>query len=180
MSEIKFNLNEKIVKYLDEKSISQTKLAKLTGISQQNLNRVLNSDDIKVSQLHIITKALKLPITYFFDGKENVTNEEIQGYKEKIQLLEDLISREKRLKFERYIDEVNNILRYDFAYLPEGTKDKLRTHMVEGINEFNSIINSMVNSMYFEISKLTKDEIRNTINEKLLDLNKEKVSKNKN
>ena len=75
------SINNKILKYLQDKKISQVELAKRTNILPQNLNRLLNADDIKLSQLIAITKALDLPLTYFFEGNENVSTEKKQEFK---------------------------------------------------------------------------------------------------
>src|ERR1017187_443390 len=99
------NTNKKILKYLEDKGINHSVLVKKTGISKQNLSRILSADDIKLSQLIEITKALDLPLTYFIDGKEKISNEEIEKYKERItELEEDLVERKKWTKvLERHI-----------------------------------------------------------------------------
>ncbi|MDF2447506.1 MAG: Cro/C1-type DNA-binding domain [Bacteroidota bacterium] len=64
------SINKAILKYLDEKGISHSVLVRKTGISKQNLSRILGSDDLKISQLNEICKALNLPVTYFFGVNE--------------------------------------------------------------------------------------------------------------
>lgn len=76
------SINKKILKYLEEKGINHSVLVKKTGISKQNLSRILgSSDDLKVSQLVEICKALDVPNTFFFEGKENDSNKEIEDLK---------------------------------------------------------------------------------------------------
>ncbi|HCQ30237.1 MAG TPA: hypothetical protein DIU39_08130 [Flavobacteriales bacterium] len=58
-------LNEIIKKYIEEKGIKLSELAKKTGISAQNLSRILHAKDLKVSQLFSISDALNLPYDYF-------------------------------------------------------------------------------------------------------------------
>ncbi|HXB40549.1 MAG TPA: helix-turn-helix domain-containing protein [Bacteroidia bacterium] len=89
-------VNKRIVKYLEDRGINNSVLAKKAGLSKQNLSRVLSSNDIKLSQLLSITKALELPLTYFFDGNENVTNE-IESYKQKIIELENSLKDKTQL-----------------------------------------------------------------------------------
>jgi DNA-binding Xre family transcriptional regulator len=103
-------INKKILKYLEDKGINHSVLVKKTGISKQNLSRILSSDDIKFSQLIEITKALDLPLTFFIDGKDKVSNEEIENYKERIsELEEELVERRKWTKaLERHIIGVGN------------------------------------------------------------------------
>lgn len=48
-----------------------TEVAKLIGTSQQNLSKSLSSLDIKTGLVEKIAKALKLPISYFFDEDNN-------------------------------------------------------------------------------------------------------------
>lgn len=123
------DVNKIIREYLKSKGVSQFELAKLTGISQPNIHRLLNANDIKISQLSKITKALKLPITYFFDGKEHVANEEIDGYNKRIAELEEMLGDKRRIIIERERQEVeqvkkllNDILGDEFKELSEQDK----------------------------------------------------------
>ena len=98
------DVNKKILKYLEDKGINHSVLVKKTGISKQNLSRILSSDDIKYSQLAQITTALDLPLTYFIDGKEKISNEEIEGYKETIaDLKEDIADKKEQIKGHKHL-----------------------------------------------------------------------------
>jgi transcriptional regulator with XRE-family HTH domain len=68
-------INKKILAYLKQERISQSELAVKTGIIQQNLNRLLKSKEMKVSQMLKITEALGLPTDYFLAVKESVNKE---------------------------------------------------------------------------------------------------------
>lgn len=131
MKDIKFSINKAISDYLKKMNISQYELANKTGISQPNINRLLNSSDIKVSQLFKITKALELPVTYFFDGKEHINNEKIEGYKKRIEVLEEslrdkrsIIIEKERLEVERVKKTLQNILDNEYKSLSKEDKKK--------------------------------------------------------
>lgn len=52
------DVNNVIIKKVKEKNVKWSTLARKTGISKQNLCRILNSNDIKISQLILIAEAL--------------------------------------------------------------------------------------------------------------------------
>jgi transcriptional regulator with XRE-family HTH domain len=58
-------INEIIKHYIEEKGIKLSELARKTGISAQNLSRILQAKDLKVSQLFAISEALSVPYDYF-------------------------------------------------------------------------------------------------------------------
>ncbi len=58
-------INEIIKSYIEEKGIKLSELARKTGISAQNLSRILHAKDLKVSQLFSISEALNVPYDYF-------------------------------------------------------------------------------------------------------------------
>lgn len=103
------NVNNKVLAYLESKGIGQTGLAKKMGMSKQNLFRLLNSDDIKISQLVEITKALEVSFTYFFDGTENISNDEVERYKKRIVELEEMLGDKRRIIAEIEKHEVDNV-----------------------------------------------------------------------
>ncbi len=75
------SITEKVKEYMRLKNIPHTTLAEKLNTSNQNISRILNSDDLKVSTLEKIAKALDLPIKYFFDDdlKEVIELEEIKA-----------------------------------------------------------------------------------------------------
>lgn len=60
-------VNQKILEYLAENGIKQNHLAKKLGVSKQNLSRILNSDDLKVSMLIKICNVLNIKPTHFLN-----------------------------------------------------------------------------------------------------------------
>ncbi len=58
-------INDIIKSYIEEKGIKLSELARKTGISAQNLSRILQAKDLKVSQLFSISEALSVPYDYF-------------------------------------------------------------------------------------------------------------------
>jgi transcriptional regulator with XRE-family HTH domain len=82
-------LNELIKKYIDDHGIKLSELSKKTGISSQNLSRILHANDLKVSQLFAITEALNLPYDYF-----------IYCYEKKISNLNDCYESVKKIEEE--------------------------------------------------------------------------------
>ncbi|MBL7909528.1 MAG: helix-turn-helix transcriptional regulator [Bacteroidia bacterium] len=73
------NINTNIKKYIKEHGINITALARNTGFSKQNLIRILNSDDIKVSQVYKISEALDKDKKYFFNIKSEEEKKEIEA-----------------------------------------------------------------------------------------------------
>lgn len=162
------DVNKKIRDYVKNKGVSQFELAKLTGISQPNIHRLLNANDIKISQLSKITKALKLPITYFFDGKENVANEEIDAYKKRIGELEEMLGDKRRIIIERERHEVEqvkklleDILKNEFKDLSE--QDKTEAYEIV-VTEAKNATNGK--SFFYDLNK--RSEIIELINNDLI------------
>ena len=74
-------LNNEIVE--KERSISD--IARITGISKQNLSRILKGKDIKISQLILVLDAIGYPFEYFIINWYNVfyeTNAQLYGENE--------------------------------------------------------------------------------------------------
>ncbi len=85
------NINKNIVAYMAKHQVSQNDLAQKLGYTQANLSRILKADDIKISQLTKICEALNVPPYTFFDNVPNVSNEDIEGYKERIIIYENIM-----------------------------------------------------------------------------------------
>jgi MoaA/NifB/PqqE/SkfB family radical SAM enzyme len=60
-------INKAILKYLLDNGITITHLAKKLNLPNQNLGRILNHNDIKISQVFKISKALGLNEYHFFN-----------------------------------------------------------------------------------------------------------------
>lgn len=90
------NINARILAFLSANGLSITYLSKKTGISKQNLTRILNSSDIKISQLFLITKAIDKPITFFFTGNEYVSDSEYSSLLCRLKDLEEILN-DKRI-----------------------------------------------------------------------------------
>lgn len=68
------SVNNRIFKFLCENQITQAELAKRTGIQKPNINRIIYNDDLRVSHLVAISKALGVPDHYFlYDQKTTKT-----------------------------------------------------------------------------------------------------------
>jgi transcriptional regulator with XRE-family HTH domain len=156
-------VNSKILAYLVANNISQTKLASDTGIAQQNLSRLLKAKDIKLSQLSLITKALSLPITYFFDGNENISSKEILAYQEKINRLEKLLKIREKSEIEKYFATVKEILDYEFLDVSADIKKQVFKDFVDHLGE----LDEMVKGLSFAVSEQTKEMIRRSVSEKI-------------
>jgi transcriptional regulator with XRE-family HTH domain len=70
-------VNKKILDYIKIKGLSQSEIANKMNIAQSSLNRTLNSDDLKISQLIALCKAIEVSPNYFFDGTETIDNNKI-------------------------------------------------------------------------------------------------------
>lgn len=89
------SVNKNILSFLKGKAISQLELAKKLQTSHQGLNRILNSEDLKVSQLIEITKALDLPTHFFFDDYKEESNNNNEADKKRIAELEEILKDKK-------------------------------------------------------------------------------------
>lgn len=83
------SINKKILNYIKENGIIQSDLCKKLGYTQANLSRILNSDDIKVSQLEKICEALNINVGYFFGAEENQNSILLKRISELEEMLED-------------------------------------------------------------------------------------------
>lgn len=172
------SVNKKILEYLKTERISQSELATKTGIIQQNLNRMLNSKDMKVSQLLDITKALGLPLTYFIDSKAQVSNDEIEKKDKRIAELEKILDEKRRLddkmlKFEEKVlrEGIIDVLEIEFKNIKVNTKNELLIQLSEKLDNFYPIQNSPAN---YAKDELLKDFIINELKKMI-----NKIEKNK-
>lgn len=161
------SVTKKILEYIKQKNLTQTELSARTLISQQNLNRILNSNEIKVSTLIKISKALNVPPSFFFDGKEHLDNTEIEAYKKQIRSLEEQVNSYKFIRTEKFLNEVNSILEYDFKDVPIEIREKVKEEFETGINNYNSFIKKQIDDMRMELSQITKKEIKKSIYEQI-------------
>lgn len=164
------SVNKKIIDYIRENKISQSDVAKKAGIAQSNLNRLLNSDDLRVSHLIQITKALDLPVSYFFDGTEHISNTEIENYKKKIEDLEYLISLGRKHEEEKLYIILTSILDSEFKGLKKETKNVLLKEWDKSINEMKKIRERV----QFNVSEVSRDEIIESIKERIKQIEQKK------
>ncbi len=167
------SVNKQILEYLRSKGVSQANLAEKMGVAQSNLNRLLNSDDIKVSQLIEICKVLNLNPGYFFNGNETINNQDVENYKKRIKELEYLVNLNKRAEIEKYFNAVNEILNYHFPNLEEKIKDEILESYKFFMDEWDGIINKLA----LEVSAISKREIKRDIEERLKSYNSYKNKK---
>lgn len=145
------DVNKKILEYLKKERISQSELADKTGITQQNLNRLLNAENIKVSQMLEITKALMLPSTYFIDGKGQVSKEEIEKKNKRIAELEEMLKDKKRIIDERedrdkyfLLDGISSLLDSEFKNIKPKTKKEILIRLRQDLGEFDKHVGSPI------------------------------------
>ncbi|MES2396227.1 MAG: helix-turn-helix transcriptional regulator [Bacteroidota bacterium] len=145
------DVNKKILEYLKKERISQSELADKTGITQQNLNRLLNAENIKVSQMLEITKALMLPSTYFIDGKVQASNDEIEWRNKRIAELEEMLKDKKRIIDERedrdkyfLLDGISSLLDSEFKNIKPKTKKEILIRLRQDLGEFDKHVGSPI------------------------------------
>ena len=71
--------NSVIEKLIEEKNLSQTKVAERIGMSREGFGRMLKGKTMKVSTLDKIAKVLNVPITYFFKEEPYAENETVSS-----------------------------------------------------------------------------------------------------
>jgi transcriptional regulator with XRE-family HTH domain len=71
-------IGRKIAKIRYEKGVSQQHLEILTGIAQQQISKIESGEDLRVSHLLKIAKALEIPLEQLVENKcvENILNSE--------------------------------------------------------------------------------------------------------
>jgi transcriptional regulator with XRE-family HTH domain len=69
--EIQQFITYKLVEAREANKLTQAQLSKLSGLSQSKLSRFENGTiQIEASQLYLLAKSLKKPISYFFPKSE--------------------------------------------------------------------------------------------------------------
>lgn len=104
------SVNKKILNYIKENGIIQSELCKKLGYTQANLSRILNSDDIKVSQLEKICEALEVPILKFFDGAEIYSVSAVENLKQELEVLKKQVKHYSEL-YEDGKGETKNLIK---------------------------------------------------------------------
>ena len=89
-------ISEKIVDLYKRQRITLEELAEKIGMSKTGLHNALKSGDFKISTLARISKALEVPVSYFFE--ENSEKGKI-SYKEIFDLIDIEIEEVKKLLF---------------------------------------------------------------------------------
>ena len=102
-------INNKIQTYIENKGLKLVDISKKMGISKQNFNRILHSDDLKISQLIELCKILEVSPTYFFDGSETLSNSEIEGYKKEIETLKQE-NKSEEIRFKHFHNNIGKTL----------------------------------------------------------------------
>ena len=100
------SITQTIRKFLDEKGIKQETVARKMGVSEQQLSRWLNGNDLKFSTIQNIADALEIKISVVFDeniitfnepnekyGKSSVNNEFIDFLKEELKEKNEIIKK---------------------------------------------------------------------------------------
>lgn len=150
------SINKKILDFIKMKGIAQADLAKKMKIAPSNLNRILNSDDLKISQLVEISKILKVNPTHFFEGESSLNNKELESYKNRITELEKIIKDKEHYEFEKFYGTVKEILFYDKDF--GSVEDKLKERIIIYISEAYG--KSQLEKIIYDVSVLSKQEIK--------------------
>lgn len=111
------SVNKKIAEYLRIKGVSQKEFAEMLNTNQPNLSRILNSDDMKVSQLEEMAKLLDVSPGYFLGGEMNADNSSLIDVEDKnkrlirqMKLIEDNFKLVVDLHFRMKSDIIKNEL----------------------------------------------------------------------
>ena len=97
-------IGQKLKEILKEKGISQRRLAKLAGYSQQYISAIVNNKTlVSIKALHRIAEVLNVPVSYFFeeDGSTQLCSETSKDTEVSMKEIEELIKKlppEKRKK----------------------------------------------------------------------------------
>jgi len=63
----------KLRKLMSTRKVTQKEMAEKVGVSVTTINESLKRGDFKVSILEAIAEVLQVPVSYFFDDKEEIT-----------------------------------------------------------------------------------------------------------
>ena len=158
-------INNKIQNYIEKKGFKLVDISKKMGISKQNFSRILNSDDLKLSQLIELCKVLEVNPTYFFDGSETINNEEIEGYKKRIEELEFIVDQSKFYRVDKFLTEASNVIKYDFPEIEKSIKEKVLNEIVDGVKNYKTMMYNLLSNFHMDISEMSKQEIKKEIEE---------------
>lgn len=171
-------VNQRILNYIDEKGIKSVDLAKKLDMSKQNLSRILNADDMKVSQLLSISKILEVSPTTFLSDESTISPEEMSELEQLREALkrnkqhEDLASKyitsviesHYNLKIEIYNREIKDETKEGLKQnlISRAEKDKIK--FKEEYKDFNTIATQLVESLFPNkpevLTKKIKTEVR--------------------
>jgi DNA-binding Xre family transcriptional regulator len=156
------NINEFISAYIDSKGVKRTTIAKSLGITKQNLNRILNAPDLKVSQLLEICKVLDVDPGFFLSETNSKKNSEIEKYKGKIEALEYAIGSHYRALADKYYHAVSNILQTEYKHIDPKIKERIlnRVSVFDGDLQLDNLILSISEGSMVEIKKNVAGMIR--------------------
>ncbi|MCW3076944.1 MAG: hypothetical protein JWO32_1553 [Bacteroidetes bacterium] len=164
------SVNKKIIDLLRVLNIPQAALAEKLGMAQSNLNRLLNSEDLKVSQLIEISKSLNVSPSHFFDGSETINKNELDACKKRVEELEEMLSDKRKIiqdnqrtELMGYIRRTENTLNKNFN-LKKDTKTLLINKVYETIEKH---IKSGKAGILWLCDFDNEDEIIRFINEEL-------------
>lgn len=141
-------VNSKILEYLKSNGIQQKMIAEKIGMDQASLNRLLRSDDMKVSVLQKISEALSVnPVVFLSDHTPEISAEEFEGIKRKLNLVESEIELVKhhfivylQMRYHTHLDytrnELSKYLEYDVI---ENLEDVIKEHRECGYQDCDSL-----------------------------------------
>lgn len=100
--------NNKLHDYMEVHKISLLDLSKLTGIPKATIHNIKSGDlhGVKVGQLMAISKALKLPLQYFFDESDHPQVQEPVGEYKK---MSDLVIETQKKMIKNLEEELSRL-----------------------------------------------------------------------
>lgn len=112
---------------------------------------------------------MELPVSYFFDGTEHISNTEIERDKKEIEELKYLLSLNKRAEIEKYIQVTNELLKYEFPNESQEIKNKILGDFRESIK----LVDDIFNDLALEVSQYSREAIRKDLEERINRIKKE-------
>lgn len=158
-------INKKIQTYIENKGLKLVDISKKMGISKQNFSRILNSDDLKLSQLIDLCKILNVNPSYFFDGSESINNAEIEGYKKRISELEEIISNKNEIDMLKFFNELKEISRDEFKEESDKIKEDACILILGKMNQMQHIISKV--NMSYTLSQMGKRILKNELHKEI-------------
>jgi len=146
-------VNGKIRNYIEENGIKLTEVARKTGISRQNLSRILDSNDIKVSQLLALSEALGVEPGVFVELPG--ARIKLKQLEENVKLVNDLVELQKkhieRLEKDLYLKPANTYFVFRLMQYLLGDKGKSNTKIN---NDIFAFMNQPIIRDLFEYDKI--------------------------